>query len=159
MADVKITWDTETLLRELEITERKAVTALASRYERILQELFRLPKRGRLYGINRKKLKALRKFRAGKRKRAPNVHRASAPGQAPAIDTGALRKGITREIGKDASGTYVEIGVSNESGRAEIAAHLEMGTVKMAPRPSWRPALDQLRKYADEDIAAAAKKG
>lgn len=152
------TWTAEALLKEIEITERKAVTALGQRYERILQEMFRLPKRGRLYGINRKKLKALRKFRAGKRKTAPRVHRASAPGEAPAIDTGALRKGVTREVGKDADGSFIEIGVSNESGRAEIASHLELGTRRMDPRPSWRPALEQLRKHADETIAAAAAK-
>jgi HK97 gp10 family phage protein len=64
------------------------------------------------------------------------THTASAPGQAPATDTGRLANSITFE----------QVGpVSVTVGSALIyAAYLEYGTTRMAPRPAWRPAVEAM---------------
>lgn len=62
------------------------------------------------------------------------THRASAPGEAPAVDTGRLFNSIFFEM------------VSPTKGRVTVnapyAAYLEDGTVHMAVRPFVRPAVD-----------------
>ena len=64
------------------------------------------------------------------------THTSSAPGQAPATDTGRLANSITFE----------QVGpVSVTVGSALIyAAYLEYGTTRMAPRPAWRPAVEAM---------------
>lgn len=63
-----------------------------------------------------------------------NGHQASAPGEAPAMDTGTLANSITTE--RDAPGEWtVYTGV-------EYAPYLEYGTVHMEPRPSFTPAAE-----------------
>jgi HK97 gp10 family phage protein len=63
-------------------------------------------------------------------------HPSSAPGQAPATDTGRLANSIIFE----------QVGpVSVTVGSALIyAAYLEYGTTRMAPRPAWRPAVEAM---------------
>ena len=63
------------------------------------------------------------------------VHRASAPGQAPATDTGAL-----------VSSTYirrVDSFIQAIGSRLDYAFYLEFGTLRMEPRPSWMPAAEK----------------
>lgn len=64
-------------------------------------------------------------------------HRASAPGQAPASDTGNLVSKI-RVKQKDKNTTQVESG-------ADYSAYLEYGTSKMLPRPFLFPAFEKSR--------------
>jgi HK97 gp10 family phage protein len=67
----------------------------------------------------------------------PNrTHRASAPGQAPASDTGRLANSITAEI----SGKAATI-----TAGTEYAAPLEFGTRDIEPRPFMVPAMEQER--------------
>lgn len=67
----------------------------------------------------------------------PNrVHRASAPGQAPATDTGRLAGSIQADI----RGREAEV-----SANAEYAAFLEFGTQDMEARPFLFPALEKER--------------
>lgn len=63
------------------------------------------------------------------------LHQASAPGEAPASDTGRLVGSIL---------THYENGglTGIVSAAAEYASYLEFGTVRMEPRPFMRPALD-----------------
>lgn len=63
------------------------------------------------------------------------VHRASAPGEAPATDTGALVNSIYNE----SRGKYSRAIGS----RLDYAYYLEFGTFKMAKRPSWIPAVER----------------
>jgi len=65
------------------------------------------------------------------------THRASAPGQAPASDTGNLVSKI-RVKQKDKNTTQVESG-------ADYSAFLEYGTSKMLPRPFLFPAFEKSR--------------
>lgn len=63
------------------------------------------------------------------------VHRASAPGQAPATDTGTLVSSIYNED----RGQYAKAIGS----RLPYAFYLEFGTFKMDARPSWIPAVER----------------
>lgn len=64
-------------------------------------------------------------------------HQASAPGEAPAIDTGALVNSILAQMTGPLS-AQVASGM-------EYAAGLEFGTAHIAPRPAWVPAADRAR--------------
>ena len=65
-------------------------------------------------------------------------HQASAPGEAPAIDTSEL----VNSLGAKALKRLVWIVWAG----AEYAIHLEYGTVKMAARPFMRPAAERISK-------------
>ena len=66
-------------------------------------------------------------------KRGKKMHRASAPGEAPARDGGRLESSIVADI----TGLTAEV-----STNLQYAAPLEFGTVNMEPRPFLQPALD-----------------
>lgn len=68
-------------------------------------------------------------------------HQASAPGEAPAADTGVLTSNIVPDViteGNDIIGVV--------SSRAKYSAWLEFGTADMEPRPFMRPALEENRR-------------
>ena len=96
-------------------------------FESEIQRPMRGPKSGRVY------------------RRKSVVHRASAPGEAPAIDTGILRFSIAVKIGD--SGLSATIGV-HELTKVKYARPLEFGTQKMAARPFVFPALEKNKKAA-----------
>lgn len=75
------------------------------------------------------------------------THQASAPGEAPANDTGGLFKSIYHE--RLSSLTQVV------GSRLVYALHLEYGTRRMAPRPFFRPAVERMRQVFDGRIRAA----
>lgn len=92
--------------------------------------ILRGPKTGRLYRGSKKKM-----------------HRASAPGEAPATDTGRLASSIYhRMIGADAAEVSTDV---------DYAGYLEFGTRKMAPRPYLKPALDAVAPEFVNDILEA----
>jgi len=66
-------------------------------------------------------------------------HQASAPGEAPAVDTGHLRAGIQ---GWMTSKVSAVVGVL-----AEYGAALEYGTTRMAARPFMTPAAEKGRRW------------
>jgi phage gpG-like protein len=71
-------------------------------------------------------------------RRGAKFHRASAPGEAPAIDYGVLVNSIEVSQESDlraAVGTNVEYGL-----------HLEFGTVNMGPRPWLGPAFEKAKE-------------
>ena len=65
-------------------------------------------------------------------------HRASAPGQAPASDTGNL---VSKIIVKQKSKN-----ITNVESNADYSAFLEYGTSKMEPRPFMFPAFEKSKK-------------
>lgn len=73
--------------------------------------------------------------------RRGRIHIASAPGEAPAIDTGFLVNSIQTQVISD---TEVHVTVS-----AEYAEALEFGTDDIAERPFVRPAIDNVLKRFD----------
>ena len=100
------------------VEEAVTATGLELRGD-IIKRIQRGPKTGRTY------------------KRRGVTHTASAPGQAPATDTGRLASvGVLFE----------QVGpVSVTVGSPLVyAAYLEYGTTRMAPRPVWRPAVEAM---------------
>lgn len=77
-------------------------------------------------------------------------HVASAPGEAPASDTGRLANSIRTQYKKDG---LVGVVVASTS----YAARLEYGTVRMAARPYMRPALVNRRDAIEQTIADAIR--
>jgi phage gpG-like protein len=73
-------------------------------------------------------------------------HQASAPGEAPAPDTGALLGSIYHQ---KVSPLTAVVG-----SRMAYAAYLEWGTRNMAPRPAWTPEAEQHRAGFRQRIAA-----
>ena len=69
-------------------------------------------------------------------------HRASAPGQAPASDTGNL---VSKIIVKQKTKNIV-----NVESNADYSAFLEYGTSKMDPRPFMLPAFEKSKKPITE---------
>lgn len=131
----------------------KIVEATAYRVQAKSQQSMAGGKHGRLYrrGSIGKTVKtggrAFRAYESGGFKGKPTkggktrfttgykVHRASAPGEAPAIDTGHLVNSFRVRM-KDRTTAIVEV-------RAEQAAALEFGTGRIAARPYLRPALEK----------------
>jgi phage gpG-like protein len=107
--------------REIEAQVSKAIAATAlETLTDVRKAIQGPPKTGREYarGANRDK-----------------IHRASAPGEAPATDTGAL-----------VSSTYytkVNELTAAIGSRLDYAFFLEFGTMKIEARPSWVPAAEK----------------
>lgn len=96
------------------------IRAMAAGIVTEMRRLMSLPKTGRAY---RRGLRA--------------IHIASAPGQAPAVDTGTLTNSINFQMQGELQATVTV--------NAEYAAYLEYGTRHMAARPYARPAIDKVR--------------
>lgn len=80
-------------------------------------------------------------------KRGQLLHQASAPGQPPAPDTGALMGGVYHEREAELTATF--------GSRMAYAAYLEFGTRHMAPRPVWVPVAEELQKVFPRRLEAA----
>jgi hypothetical protein len=80
--------------------------------------------------------------------RRNTLHRASAPGEAPATDTGTLVSSITFRMAEPLT---AEI-----ESRLDYATYLEFGTANMAPRPAWVPEVEartpELRRRVEDAI-------
>ena len=91
-----------------------------------------------------------------------NFHRASAPGEAPATDTGRLVSNISTLVTLD--GMEAEIGVfgkivDDDGESRNYARDLEFGTTKMAARPFLQPALEKNKEKIIRTVNDAIKKG
>ena len=120
------------LLRRIEKGTMDGLKAIALMTQADAQRrVLKGPKTGRIYGR----------------------HQASAPGEAPANDTGFLAGSIRIDINQK---WEVDL-----RALAPYAVHLEYGTRKMAPRPFLRPAAESVGKQApkvfDEAIRAALR--
>lgn len=87
------------------------------------------------------------KVRPGRKRAKP--HRASAPGDAPAVDSGDLRRNRSIEITNTGNGAIGELSVD-----MEYAEALELGTEKIEPRPFMSRLI---AKYTDRILEAFAK--
>lgn len=111
--------------RQVEKILRETATKIVDQAKMGMRE----PKSGRYYVVSR----------TGK------LHRASAPGESPAIDTGNLVNSF--EI-KKINDALFKINVN-----ADYASHLEFGTTKMAPRPFLIPAVEKLKDYFVKELS------
>lgn len=78
------------------------------------------------------------------------THIASAPGEAPAADTGYLHSNIAFEIDSDGLGASIE-------SRAAYSQALEFGTSRMQARPFLQPAIEENRPKIRRLMANLAK--
>lgn len=127
MSGLKITFQTVSakgallggpqFLENIKKIARKATFVAATKAHKEMARRIRVPKAGRIY------------------KRKSVIHRASAPGQAPANDTGNLIGSIHHIQGQDQGGTVSSSVVVT----ASYAKWLEYGTRRMAERPFVRP--------------------
>jgi hypothetical protein len=92
--------------------------------------------------------KSGRFYKSGKK----GTHRASAPGEAPANDTGTLVRGINIQPGDEPLSYDV-------NSLADYAGYLENGTSKMAPRPYLMPSARESADKIAELIADALRVG
>jgi len=91
------------------------------------------------------------------------THQASAPGQAPASDTGRLVQSIN--LRTSSSSMAIEIVAGGGSGNVRYANALEFGTKNILPRPFMHPAYMENRKeparqmsyYIDKELQHGAK--
>ena len=79
------------------------------------------------------------------------THQASAPGQAPATDTGKLLNSIS--VIPDIPRVQARVNAA-----AKYAAALEFGTQRIEPRPFMRPALASNRAQIERTIAAEIRR-
>lgn len=80
-------------------------------------------------------------------------HRASSPGQPPAVDTGALRSSIDKRIEAKGLEVYGYIGT-----KLEYALTLEVGGRYVAARPYLRPVLRGQARQIDEAFVKGARR-
>ncbi len=83
------------------------------------------------------------------------IHRASAPGESPASDTGRLVNSINGELVKGALESIVRAG----SGIVKYARMLEFGTRNMAARPFLFKAAEANRRWIMDRMNTAMKRG
>ena len=82
--------------------------------------------------------------KTGRTYRRGNVtHRASAPGEAPASDTGRLVNSINSSL----TGSSLTAVTVAGRGTVKYAAVLEFGTSRIAPRPFLFPALERTKPF------------
>lgn len=123
----------------------KVVSSTTFQVERRIKQLLSLPKSGRIYTHYFFVDKSGR-LRKGKKRRKPHI--ASAPGEAPAVDSGFLRKSVTSQV-KGLVGT-VSVG-------ANYGIFQERGTAKIKPRPYIRPVMDEIRPILFEKLEKALR--
>jgi HK97 gp10 family phage protein len=87
-------------------------------------------------------------------KRKSVIHKASAPGEAPANDTGRLAGSISTYLNSTALESIVTAG----RGLAKYATMLEFGTRKIKPRPFMFPALEKNKAWIANRLNDAMQK-
>lgn len=117
----------------------------------VMQEVKKELEAGAMLIGNSYKTKILRGPKTGKvYKRGSVSHQASAPGEAPANDTGRL---VAQTVtGPTKKGAFI-------ASRANYAAALELGTRKMAARPAMVPAVEENRKAIERGVVRGVQRG
>lgn len=87
-------------------------------------------------------------------KRKSVTHRASAPGEAPASDTGRLVSSIRVEPDFKNGAVRIKAG----SGAVKYAAMLEFGTMNMEARPFFQPAFAKNKRKIKNNVNIAIKR-
>lgn len=82
--------------------------------------------------------------------RGNTTHQASAPGEAPATDTGGLVSSIYFKQPNPLSATV--------GSRLAYAYFLEFGTRKIKPRPAWIPAIEKLTPKFNTRVDTALRR-
>lgn len=154
-AVVKVVFFSEGIQKVADERIPPILAAIGSEYVNEVRKLMRdSPATGRVY-----------RSRGSKRR----LHRASAPGEPPAPDTGDLIKSLRFAVRKTSLGSWV----AEAGSTLKKALYLEYGAARgvtgrsgriervrwvLFPRPAWRPALVTVRKKIPAIVAMFAKK-
>lgn len=123
-----VDWDVEKTISNVRRAAFEGVTAGINRVRNTaIKHIQEDPKTGRIY------------------KRGNVSHQASAPGEAPATDTGRLVQSAAVALDFDEVKGVLSFATA-------YAAALEFGTDKIAPRPYARRSLEEERDAINEDI-------
>jgi HK97 gp10 family phage protein len=76
----------------------------------------------------------------------------SAPGEAPAVDTGRLRASISHRVETDSGESAAYVGTN-----VEYAPWLEFGTSRMRARPFMVPAMNRNREWIKATLKSVVK--
>lgn len=119
------------------------LAAMAKRLDGAAIEMPETIKRRLTVGANAIRNTIIKSMARGKKSgkfylRGGKTHRASAPGEAPAVDSGELLRAIVYDV------RAMEIEVGAEAG-APYAELLEEGTSRMEARPFLEPAVEEHR--------------
>lgn len=118
---------------------------------RAVEGIISPPKSGRVYSKGTKGRKGKRGWGTGSR---TLIHRASAPGEFPAADTGELHTSITSADQSREGLIRYEVAANTPYAEA-----LEFGTSKMEPRPFMGPSFDENIGAIRADIRNALRRG
>jgi hypothetical protein len=135
-AGAELVWNDSAFQSRLRERMRRILLAIAQRFEELLQEAFRRPKHGRIY-----------------RRKGGVVHQASAPGEAPAIDTGRESQSIGRRSVNVTGGAGVVVEVGSSIAKPPYPRYLESPGDPAKAHPAWGPALEALRRECQSVIA------
>lgn len=126
-----LTLFTQELIFKIDTNERNAMDAVTKFVQgEIIQRHTDSPRGGRIY----------RRGQIGTAAGRATVQRASAPGEAPAVDSNLLRSSISAGIKKVSPGYIGIVGTD-----VKYAIFLEEGTGRMDPRPLWAVTLRDLQ--------------
>jgi len=133
---VAVKWYGGKVLKEIEADAEARLTVAAVRILKEAKRLMAEPKSGAMPPA-----KSAQQKKRGEATRKGFFTQRSAPGEAPAIQSGSA--GLMASLAWSKPAKMVRrVGVSKEYG-----AWLELGTTKMKARPYLRPAMDSCRAY------------
>lgn len=147
----------DAILETMRVGIRKGMNLCLVRAARLMRGQLSHAGRGTLYRVAQGKAK-------GRNLRARGYHRASLPGQSPAVNTNRLRASWSVETVGNRPDGFANI---FENGRAVVlrygsnvpyAPMLEFGTRRMKPRPYIKPTLPQISNISQRFIKIAVKR-
>lgn len=155
MAEVtRIVSHLDQALARFDKQSQRFVTLAGIAYTNEVKRLMReSPRGGRVY--RRIRARGLKARLAGRKARAGDyiVHKASAPGEPPAVDRGNLVNSVA-SVEELTSRGWATTGGST---LAKIPPALEYGTATIAPRPAFIPALMNIRSHLEAALREAFK--
>jgi len=137
----------------------EGLEALAATNQRIRQAVADEINKALFASAQRVRTEAVKSIQDGNKsgrwyKRRSVSHHASAPGEAPASDTGRLVNSITAYPASNGESMTVA-----GRGTAKYAPLLEFGTSRIAPRPFMLPALEKSKAWIAARLQDAMRRG
>jgi HK97 gp10 family phage protein len=136
---------------ENEAEVRAALRRYGAKFERLLDRAINATALEVISSVRRKIQRGPKTGIVYEKIKPKRTHRASAPGQPPATDMGALAS---------RGNYYIRRGKMSATIGSNLAyaAYLEFGTRRIKPRPAWVPAVQENRAKFNDRIREAIRK-